>query len=145
MMKTEDHGNYTSQRFESESEHSERKANGSTTEQVERIPWTVPPMIWRPTASIPPRKFLYGKHYARDFVSATIGDGGIGKSALKLVEILALATGRDLVGIMPTERVRCLYWNGDDPLVEVERRIHAVAQHFRIDLERLIEDGWLFI
>ena len=75
----------------------------------------------------------------------TIGDGGIGKSALKLVEILALATGRDLVGITPTERVRCLYWNGDDPLVEVERRIHAVAQHFEIDLESLIKEGWLFI
>ena len=91
------------------------------------------------------RHFLYGKHYARDFVSVTFGDGGIGKSALKLVEILAMITGRNLIGITPTERVRCFYWNGDDPLVEVERRIHAVAKYFAIDLDELIREGWLFI
>jgi hypothetical protein len=114
------------------------------TEQP-RTPWRVPSMIWRPTASIPPREFLYGRHYARDFVSVTIGDGGIGKSALRIAEIIVLASGKPLLDVTPAERVRCLYWNGDDPLVEIERRIHATGQHFGIDVESLIKEGWLYI
>ena len=43
-------------------------------------------------------------------------------------EFLAIATGRNLLGITPHERTRVLYWNGDDPLVEVERRISAIYE-----------------
>src|SRR5262245_54119688 len=69
----------------------------------------------------------------------------VGKSLLRIAEFLAMATGRNLVGIMPTERTRVLYWNGDDPYVEVERRIHAVCEHYNIDLRELTDQGWLFI
>jgi AAA domain len=114
-------------------------------EQEQRTPWTVPTFIWRDPATIPQRAFLYGHCYARGFVSATIADGGIGKSLLKIVEFLAMATCRPLLGVTPTERIRVLYWNGDDPYVEVERRIHAVCQHYGIDLKTLITEGWLFV
>ena len=90
-----------------------------------RDPWTVPVLSWRDPKTIPRRVFLYGHCYARGFVSVTIADGGVGKSLLKIVECLACATGRPLLGITPTERIRVLYWNGDDPYVEIERRIHA--------------------
>jgi hypothetical protein len=113
--------------------------------QEERIPWSVPAFIWRDSATIPRRVFLYGHCYARGFVSATIADGGIGKSLLKMVELLAMATRRSLLGITPTERIRVLYWNGDDPYVEVERRIHAVCQHYEIDLKALLAERWLFV
>jgi AAA domain/Bifunctional DNA primase/polymerase, N-terminal len=110
-----------------------------------RTPWTVPVLTWRDPATIPRRKFLYGHYYARGFVSATIADGGMGKSLLKIVEFLSCATGLSLLGIVPTARVRVLYWNGDDPYVEVERRIHAACQHYRIDLKQLLEERWLYI
>ena len=121
------------------------KKNGHADQQQPRAPWTVSQFRWRDTIKIPQRAFLYGKHYARDFVSVTIGDGGTGKSATKIAECLALATGLPLLGITPTERVRALYWNGDDPYVEVERRIHAVCQHFGIDGQQLFDQGWLFM
>jgi hypothetical protein len=110
-----------------------------------RDPWVVPVLPWRDPETIPRRVFLYGHHYARGFVSATIADGGIGKSLLKIAEFLACATGLPLLGITPTERTRVLYWNGDDPYVEVERRIHAACQHYSINLKNLIEERWLFV
>src|SRR5262249_31982866 len=119
--------------------------NGAAATTAPRAPWTVPAMQWRDPATIPIRKFLYGYCYARGFVSATIADSGMGKSSLKIAEFLACATGLPLLGITPTERVRVLYWNGDDPYEEVERRIHAVCQHYDIDLERLLRERWLYI
>jgi len=47
---------------------------------------------------IPRRDWLYGYHYMRRIVSATIGPGGIGKSSLGLVEAVGMALGRDLLG-----------------------------------------------
>src|SRR4029077_5081439 len=58
-----------------------------------RVPWTVPVLPWRDPETIPRRVFLYGHHYARGFVSATIADGGIGKSLLKIAEFLTCASG----------------------------------------------------
>jgi AAA domain len=107
--------------------------------------WSVPVLSWREPETIPRRVFLYGYCYARGFVSVTIADGGIGKSLLKIGECLACATGRPLLDITPTERIRVLYWNGDDPYVEIERRIHAACQHYSIDLKRLLAEGWLFV
>jgi hypothetical protein len=110
-----------------------------------RVPWAVPLMTWRDPVTIPRRQFLYGYFYARGVLSATIADGGIGKSLLKLIELLAMVTGRPLLGIEPQERVRALYWNGDDAYDEVERRIYAIAKHYEIDLKPLLEQGWLSI
>src|SRR5262249_5701571 len=121
----------------------ERAITNKTT--VPRVPWTAPVLTWRDPETIPRRVFLYGHYYARDFVSATIADGGMGKSLLKIAELLACATGLPLLGITPTDRVRVLYWNGDDPYVEVERRIHAACQHYGIDLEKLLEERWMFV
>jgi hypothetical protein len=82
---------------------------------------------------IPPREWLYGKHYMRGIASATIGPGGSGKSSLDLVEAIAMATGRDLLGEQPTQRLRVWYHNGEDPTQELDRRIAAVCVHFEIE------------
>jgi hypothetical protein len=123
-------------------DNADTNSDGATSP---RTPWTVPVLPWRDPEMIPRRVFLYGHYYARGFVSATIADGGIGKSLLKIAEFLACATGLPLLDITPTERVRVLYWNGDDPYVEVERRIHAACQHYEIDLKKLLEERWLFV
>ena len=120
-------------------------AKSEWTKAPPRTPWSAPPFAWRDPATVPRRVFLYGHYYARGFVAATIADGGVGKSLLKLVECLAIASGRNLLGIPPVERVRALYWNGDDPFDEVERRIHALCQHYDIDGEKLFAEQWLFV
>jgi 5S rRNA maturation endonuclease (ribonuclease M5) len=120
-------------------DHAATNKTNSNKATSPRPPWTVPVLPWRDPETIPRRVFLYGHYYARGFVSATIADGGIGKSLLKIAEILACATGLPLLGITPAERSRVLYWNGDDPYVEVERRIHAACQH------KLLEERWLFV
>jgi hypothetical protein len=91
---------------------------------------------------IPQREWLYGGHYMRSIASATIGPGGSGKSSLDLVESIAMATARNLLGEQPTERLRVWYHNGEDPLAELERRIAAVCVYYKIDPREL--DGYFF-
>jgi len=99
-----------------EQAHAEGNGEADGEWEPPRNPWTVPVLSWRDPETIPRRVFLYGHCYARGFVSATIADGGVGKSLFKIVEFLACATRRPLLGITPTERIRVLYWNGDDPM-----------------------------
>jgi AAA domain/Bifunctional DNA primase/polymerase, N-terminal len=89
--------------------------------------------VWRAPAEIPRRAHLYGKHYTRKFVSATYAPSGIGKSGLALVEAVAMAAGRDLLGIKPVAPLRVWYWNGEDPQDEIERRIAATCLHFNVN------------
>ena len=43
-----------------------------------------------------------------------------------------MVTGKNLLGALPTERLRVWYWNGEDPLDELNRRIAAVCLHYNI-------------
>jgi len=140
-----DEGHVDGDRGAADSADTGKPVTNSDKATAPRTAWTVPALAWRDPETIPRRVFLYGHYYARGFVSATIADGGMGKSLLKIAEFLACATGLPLLGITPIERVRTLYWNGDDPYVEVERRIHAACQHFKIDLKQLLEEHWLFV
>lgn len=90
----------------------------------------------------PRRDFIYGNHYIRKFASITVAPGGLGKSSLVLVECIAIATGLPLLGIRPKQRERVVYFNAEDPAEEIERRVLAICQHFRIDQNELA--GWLF-
>src|SRR5205085_5788383 len=55
-------------------------------------------------ADLAPRRWIYGGHYLEGAVSATIADGGVGKSTLTLTEAIAIVTGRALLGITPTKQ-----------------------------------------
>lgn len=91
------------------------------------------PFVWRPIADIPKRRWLYGKHLIRNFVSLDIAAGGVGKSSLKIGEALSMATGQDFYGKgLPEGSLNVWLWNLEDPLEELERRIRATAQRFRI-------------
>jgi hypothetical protein len=105
-------------------------------------PIVATPFVLRDPASIPPRAWLYGRHYIRGYVSATVGQGGLGKSCLALAEALAMATGRDLLGV-PVMPRRVWLWNGEDPSDEIERRVAAVCQHYGISDQDL--GGRLFV
>ena len=90
------------------------------------------PYVFRDPSTIPPRRFLYGRHYARGFVSVSAAPGGVGKTALGLAEGIAIGTGRNLIGVMPSECAPVWYMGLEDPLEEYERRVAAVALHFNI-------------
>jgi hypothetical protein len=70
-------------------------------------------------SSIPRREFLYAGHYVRNFVTATVAPGGFGKTTLTLFELLFMAEAGH----------RVWYISGEDPKVEIDRRIAAHCQY----------------
>jgi hypothetical protein len=100
------------------------------------------PWVYRPPNTIPPREWLYGQHFIRQFVSATFAPGGLGKSALEIIDAMSMASKKPLIGIQPTGRYRVGYFNGEDPLEETERRVAAAMMHYGLQAPDL--DGWLY-
>jgi RecA-family ATPase len=94
-------------------------------------------------ATLPPRQWLYGRHYQRCTVSATVAPGGYGKTSLCMVEAVAMGTCRNLLGEQPEERLRVWYHNGEDSLEELHRRLGAICLHYGIPQEELRD--WLFV
>ena len=90
------------------------------------------PFVWCDPSTIPPRAWLYARHYIGQFVSATIAPGGIGKSSLVLTEALAMASGRNLIGHQPTGALTVWAINGEDPIDELQRRITAAMLRHNI-------------
>jgi hypothetical protein len=93
-------------------------------------------------ASIPPRQWLYGKHYVRKFLSVTGAWGGTGKTQMELTEAVAMATGLPLLGIASAEPLKVWHYNLEEPREELERRLAAIIEHFEIDQDRLKGQLW---
>jgi AAA domain len=72
-----------------------------------------------------------------------IGDGGVGKTALRYLQYLSLATGRAFTGEHVFQRCRVLVVCLEDDRDEVRRRIRAAMLHYDISAEEL--KGWLFL
>jgi hypothetical protein len=98
-----------------------------------------------------PRYWLYGRHYLKGAVSCTVGDGGTGKTTLALTEAIAMATGRNLLGVTPMivqeldgTQMRnrdgtamhwdILYVNNEESRGEIERRVSAICLAHNIPL-----------
>src|SRR6516165_6100605 len=103
--------------------------------------WSDPDVV-----NLAPRQWLYGRHYLQGAVSVTIADGGVGKSTLALTEAIAMVTGRALLGITPNKQTgnglvrdyrEVFYYNAEESLAEIKRRVLAICQHFEIDLSEL--------
>ncbi|MBT7286510.1 MAG: AAA family ATPase, partial [Rhodospirillaceae bacterium] len=92
---------------------------------------------------LPPREWLYGHHMIRGFLTATVSAGGMGKSSLIIVEALSMASGRELLGVTVYEPIRVLYWCGEDPRDELQKRVEAAMDHH--GLENADLGGRLFI
>ena len=104
---------------------------GPAAEKPPAIDFT--PFVWRDPAKLPRRRWLYGVHLIRKFVSVTVAPGGMGKSSLTIAEGLALATGRPLFGETVHEHCTVAIWNGEDPFDELNRRVAAACIQHRID------------
>ena len=95
--------------------------------------FTPTPFEPRDPINFPRRQFLYGRQYARKYVSTTVAGSDVGKTTLVLTECLAMASGRPLLGVHFKHPLRIWYWNGEDPREEMERRALAICKHYRID------------
>jgi hypothetical protein len=102
---------------------------GEFPREVPRLPT---PFVWRDPASIPPRAWLYGRHLIRKQVSVTVAPGGVGKSSLTIVEGLAMAAGRDLLGEWTASGLKVWIYNLEDTRDELERRIIAAMLHHHV-------------
>jgi hypothetical protein len=91
---------------------------------------------------IPPRRWLLGNQFCRGFISSIVAAGGTGKSALRLLQFIALATGRKLSGEHVFQRSRVLLISLEDDRDELQRRIQGVLDHYGIARSEL--DGWLY-
>jgi RecA-family ATPase len=80
----------------------------------------------------PPRAWLLGNVFCREFLSSLFGDGGIGKTALRYAQYLSLATGRSLTGEHVFQRCRVLIVSLEDNDAELRRRIWALRIHYKI-------------
>lgn len=88
------------------------------------------PYRWCDPSRLPSREWLYGRNLCRGVVSMTVAPGGTGKSALALCEAVALATGKRLIGSEVNGPLRVWYWNLEDGIEELQRRIQAIfVQH----------------
>jgi RecA-family ATPase len=129
-------------------EHNDTQNEAETPKTKDEPKARPPRVVLRPfkpvdEAALPPRRWLYGKHYQRRTVSGTIGTGGTGKTTLGIVDAIAMATGRNLTGEQPEERCRVWVHNGEDSIEELNRRIVAICKSYGIPQTEL--DGWLFV
>ncbi len=98
---------------------------------------------WIDPKTLPRREFAYGTHLIRKFVSVTVAPGGIGKTNLSIGESLAMASGRDLLGTKPPQRLKVWLFNAEDPRDELDRRIMATCLHYNLTPDDI--EGYLFV
>jgi hypothetical protein len=91
----------------------------------------------------PPRGWLLGNVFCRKFMSSLLGDGGVGKTAVRYAQLVSLSIGRSLTGEHVFRRCRVLIISLEDDCDELRRRILAVRLHYNIDPAEL--EGWLFL
>ena len=81
--------------------------------------------------------WLYRRHYLGGTVSSTVGDSGIGKTSLSLIEIVGLSIGRDLLGNEKLCPHRCWYHNGEDTRDEINLRLGAICEYYGLDQDEV--------
>jgi hypothetical protein len=92
---------------------------------------------------IPPREWLLGNIFCKGFLSSLLADGGVGKTALRIAQILSLVTGRSLTGQHVFRRCRCLIVSLEDSRDELRRRVYAAMLKYGIKPANI--DGWQFL
>jgi hypothetical protein len=90
------------------------------------------PYSWPDPAKIPPRQFLYGRHYIRKTIGATIGAGGRGKTTLGPLEFVGMACGRNLLTGEEFEPLRVWMLNAEEEQDELDRRTAAICKRYEI-------------
>jgi AAA domain-containing protein len=90
----------------------------------------------------PPRAWLLANSSCRRCLSCLFASGGKGKTALRLVQALSVATGRSLTGERVIKRGKVLFVSLEDDRDELRRRVHAAMIYHKISPEEL--KGWFY-
>jgi AAA domain len=90
------------------------------------------PFVWRDPSTIPMMPWIYGKHLLRGCVSLTVAPSGVGKTFQKVMETVAMITGRMLLHDKPAGQLRCWLYNGEEPMEILERRFQAAFLHHKL-------------
>ena len=80
----------------------------------------------------PADDWLYGHHIMRGEVAGSAAPGGVGKSTLAIVEALAMASGKDLVGQGVQEPIGVLLINLEDNIGRMGKRIEAAMRKYEL-------------
>jgi len=88
-------------------------------------------------ATIPPRRWVYGTHYIRGYVSVVAAMGGLGKSSMQMVEAASVAINRPLLEEPVKEQTNVWIINLEDPLEEMQRRFAGVMMHYDVKPEEV--------
>jgi hypothetical protein len=91
----------------------------------------------------PPRHWLLANQFCRKFLSGLLAPGATGKTALRTLQALSLAIGRDVCGQHVFKRCRVLMVSLEDDQDEMKRRVAAACIHHGVDRADL--KGWLFL
>ena len=81
---------------------------------------------------VKPREWIMWSRYIRKIVTATVAPGGTGKSALTIVEGLAIASGITLTENEVKEKIPVWYYNTEDDFDELNRRIRAASVYHKL-------------
>jgi AAA domain len=92
---------------------------------------------------IPPRGWLLGNSFCREFVSSVFAAGSTGKTALRVAQLLSLATGKPLTGEYVFQRCRVMMIGLEDGIDELRRRVRAAMIHYGVKPEDI--KGWFHI
>ena len=116
----------------------------SPTEDEAEQNWPTPYEMFD-ALTLPRREWVYGHDYIKKYISVTASAGGIGKTSAIIVEAIAIATGKDLLGTTVKEQSNVWVINLEDPISEMQMRTIAAMQHYGItpdDIKgRLFMDG----
>jgi hypothetical protein len=121
------------------SEPSESPTEGETAPN-----WPTPYEMFD-ALTLPRREWVYGYDYIKKYISVTASAGGIGKTSAIIVEALAIATGKPLLGTAVKQQTNVWVINLEDPMSEMQMRTIAAMQHYGLtpdDIKgRLFMDG----
>lgn len=86
--------------------------------------------------AIPKRDWIMSGRYVGKFISGVFAPGGIGKSALTMLDAISITTGRPLTGFEVIKRGNVWLYNTEDPSDELHRRLSAIAIHHKINYSK---------
>jgi hypothetical protein len=92
---------------------------------------------------IPPRQWLLGNVFCREFVSGLIAPGAGAKTSLRIAQALSLTSGRPLTGEQVFVRCNVLIVCLEDGMIELRRRVRAAMIHHKISRQDI--KGRLFL
>jgi hypothetical protein len=92
--------------------------------------------------AVPPRQWILGNIFCKQFISSLIGSGAAGKTAVRVVQALSVAIGRSLTREHVHKRCRVLFLTFEDGRAELMRRLLAAMLHHGVSAADL--RGWLF-